>query len=154
MARYASLTVTALATLVAARSMAADEAKAARRRVWAQARAQYGVPTDVRFVVEIDDRTDPLYGVLLNKHTRVPLRLNDEGRYTATPAAAPAPVVRMRQTVFGPDVARAILASETADSWEDLADGPDREFDRTAYDSVTVLPDGNVAVWVTQADLV
>lgn len=63
----AKLTPTQAATLIAARG--AYNRKAIKADIFAQAKAAFGIPSDVKVKVEVDETGDPDYLVLKNKHT-------------------------------------------------------------------------------------
>lgn len=75
--------------------------KAAKKAVFRQIRQDLGIPDDVRMKVEIDNTTDPLYMVVKNADTGVPLThvtLAPEDLIPQAPTPAPVAASRFATT--------------------------------------------------------
>lgn len=91
-------TISQAQALLAARSYSRSSQKAEKRRVFAQIRQDYPSLSRRKFVLFIEDEGNPLYCVLRDKHTKLPL---DDGRpeplqlaAPVRPTVAPAPVTK------------------------------------------------------------
>lgn len=82
-----TLTASQIATLIGSRTSASRSA--VKKEVFAAARRQFSIPSSVKLSVEIDDRSNSLYGVLKDKATGYALLQSAYGRYNGvdTPRA-------------------------------------------------------------------
>lgn len=104
----AKLTATQAATLIAARSASTYDRRQTKRRVFAEAKAAFGIPSSTKLRVELDDTTNPNYLVLRDKRTGVAIEVPDRATSTATPVATPAAV---NQAVDTGTIASGVSAS-------------------------------------------
>lgn len=93
-----ALTAAQIATLVGARAYPASRS-AVKKELFASVRSQFGIPSSVKLSVEVDNRNDPLFGVLKDKASGYALLKNAYGRYVGVdrPVATTAPAVVQQQ---------------------------------------------------------
>lgn len=84
----AKLTATQAASLIAARSASIADRKATKRRVFAEAKAAFGIPASTKLRVELDNTSDPNYLVLRHKHTGIAITAPDTQGSVSTPSTA------------------------------------------------------------------
>lgn len=65
----AKLTATQAATIIAARGYSTSDRRATKNRVFAEAKAAFGIPASVKLKAEVDDTSSPDYLVLKDKNT-------------------------------------------------------------------------------------
>lgn len=77
-----------LQAFMGARGYNPDYAKRLRKEIWAGVRNRLGIPSTYKLKVEIDERHDPDYLVLKDKHTGATLFGDANGRYSHSEMAA------------------------------------------------------------------
>lgn len=108
-----------LQAFLGARRHNTDFARHLRKEIWAGVRTRLGIPRDTKLKVEIDERHDPDYLVLKDKHTGATLFGDVNGRYSHSELPAPA---------AGPTTTSAgVTPSDTGD--ETARQGSTHEFD-------------------------
>lgn len=130
---YVTLSSSLASLMVLARSMPIEQAKPTRKQIWADLRAQFGIPATIKLAVTPDDATR----IVRNKATGNALTIGANGKHNGevplpvqTPAqAVPAADTRVAYT-FIPRAALNTLqgslqqrADVGAVAWDDEANG-------------------------------
>lgn len=135
MAQFAKLSPALAAAINLARQHAGDDdRKAVKKEMFAAAKAQFGIPADVKVKCETSNTASPDYLVLKRSADGQPFTLTDDGLWVG----APAPQVQAQ-----PRVTRwfKLDASELIDIAKDVVNGNGADWDDDSYNSMAATAD-------------
>lgn len=135
MAQFAKLSPALAAAINLARQHAGDDdRKAVKREMFAAAKAQFGIPADVKVKCETANTASPDYLVLKRSADGQPFTLTDDGLWVG----APAPQVQAQ-----PRVTRwfKVDRDDLIDIAKDVVNGHGADWDDDSYNSMAATAD-------------
>lgn len=88
---FATITAHRINALKTLRSLDSETASTLRAAMFSSIKSGFGIPSDHKIKVEIDDTTSPRYATLVRKSTDTAYTLLDNGQVDLTTPAAPVP---------------------------------------------------------------
>lgn len=146
----ATITPAQAATLRGARDMTDADRKAIKAQVFADVRSKFGIPSDFKLKVEIDNTSSPMFRVVASKVTGRPVYLGTNGLFdpslNQTSDEAPQPEPATRGRVY------SISAYDLLDVLRDNTDDDRVSNDGTLPDDVNFALDVETGVVYFRAD--
>lgn len=152
---YAKLSPAIASAINLARQHAGDDdRKAVKKEMFAAAKAQFGIPDDIKVKCETSDTASAVYLVLKDSRTGQPFTLGNDGRWVD---ALPQQVQVQPRVTRWFKITKADLIEAAKDAV--VADGTDWDENVTPYgdahfDGLRADYDGNVYVEMTEDELI
>ncbi len=153
---FAKISPAQATSIVLARRHANDtDRKAVKKEIFTQLRAQFGITSDIKLKVEVDNPSSPDYLVLKNKVTDARFDLASDDRVVGAPAVLVSAMTRNRFFKVDASTAKDLLRDDVFNSGIEFADGADvlPTDSRQIQDGVHAAPNGDIYVQLSEQEI-